>query len=97
MALINCKEPGCTKTLNTTLACTDVTSLLRLNSFLSEQQESQPKTTTASHEIGGHLSFVQSKLAAYKVAPATAINAVRQLYLTCGNGHSYYYDVDCGK
>jgi len=113
MALINCKEPNCTKQLNTKLACQNVTSLFGIRLFLETEQQKHTEDSPEYNEIDNHLNFVKEQLKEFKIAEeeqkftafslaknatnANPVNNVRELYLTCTAGHSYYYNVDCSQ
>lgn len=111
MASVACKEPGCPCTIDTTLYCKDVTSWLRLYSFLQTEKDQSPIGSLASQQIEDHLSLVKLHLKVFKIkneneviktlggqptSPSfTTKKKLDELYLTCSKGHSYYYEVDC--
>lgn len=111
MALINCKETGCTSQVDTTLACTEVTSLFGLRVMLEHHLDNKGMTAFFPHdELKKQLSFVNGKLEQFGIkeqeeALATFKKSklhgdavqprISTLYLECAKGHRHYYDVQC--
>jgi hypothetical protein len=111
MATVKCKEPGCPCEINTKLYCQDLISWLRLSAFLEKEKTRYAPDSSQFKNISEHLNLVSLQLKAFKLKeekamleaagatesdhPAPLLPKLKELYLTCAKGHSYYYEVDC--
>jgi hypothetical protein len=113
MALIKCKQTDCPHELNTKLACTEVTALFGIRMYLEAELDKHAADPEQQSDVNKHLDYIKVRLEAFKIKEeeneyrsfiitkksrhSTPANNVRELYLTCFQGHSFYYTVDCSK
>jgi hypothetical protein len=111
MAILNCKEPGCTGQVDTTLACKKVNALFGLK--LMVETDFANKKIIGNSEILNQLIYIDNELKdlgiedpnkdfesymKFKMQDTESVTPPvvrRQLYIECTKKHRNYYETDC--